>query len=122
MSKTKFEPCRNTPMLRSWYGRPSIGSESHSFNPDSAKFQQVHRYYERANGNTFLHNVLLMIIKHGRTVKSRVLLMRKSWTKRRNPRSRNRRTRRTRKGKRKVQNDMFAGTMLQMILGIRTDR
>ena len=44
-----------------------------SINPDSAKkFQQVNRYYERANENTFLHNILPMIIKPGRTVKSRV--------------------------------------------------
>ena len=44
-----------------------------SINPDSAKkFQQVNRYYERANENTFLHNILPMIIKPGRTRKSRV--------------------------------------------------
>ena len=42
-------------------------------NPDSAKkFQQVNRYYERANEDTFLFNILPLIIKPGRTVKSRV--------------------------------------------------
>ena len=44
-----------------------------SINPDSAKkFREVNRYYEKANENTFLHNILAIIIKPGRTVKSRV--------------------------------------------------
>lgn len=44
-----------------------------SINPDSAKkFHEVNRYYEKANENTFLHNILPIIIKPGRTVKSRV--------------------------------------------------
>ena len=42
-------------------------------NPDSArKFPKVLQYYERANENTFLYNILPLIIKSSRTVKSRV--------------------------------------------------
>ena len=42
-------------------------------NPESAKkFRQVHQYLERANEDTLLQNILPLIIKPSRTVRSRV--------------------------------------------------
>ena len=44
-------------------------------NPESAKkFRQVHQYLERANEDTLLQNILPLIIKPSRTVRSRVYL------------------------------------------------